>query len=113
MKTKLCDFSTLLQKHKMKCLYKGIELLVFEYLGKAYAMKDKCPHQGTSLQTSLYQDGVIKCKEHGLEIDVTTGCVKNHQKADFLRIPLEDREVRTYPLIIEEGIVYVDDDFKN
>ena len=84
--------------------------------GSVYALHDRCPHQGAPLSdgtlegTTLpsepgsYVYGrrreILRCPWHAYEFDVKTGCAL-----------FEDRRmrVRTYPVVVEDGRVLVDD----
>lgn len=76
--------------------------------GKAYAIADKCPHMGFLLSPGKYEGGVVACKEHGIEIDVKTGEVRNTSKADYLKMSEYDRSVKTYRVVVENGNVYIE-----
>ncbi|MCK7492356.1 MAG: Rieske 2Fe-2S domain-containing protein [Comamonadaceae bacterium] len=76
--------------------------------GKPYAIADKCPHMGFPLSGGKYEAGVIRCKEHGLEVDVKTGIVVDSPKVAFLKIAPTDRSVRSYPAFVEDGNVFIE-----
>lgn len=101
-----CDLSTLKSKNKMRFeVNKRWILLVFAD-GLPYAIADKCPHQGYSLMTGKYENGIIACKEHGLQIDVRTGKVVNPLKAAALRMDESEHSIKTYQIIVENDKVY-------
>jgi 3-phenylpropionate/trans-cinnamate dioxygenase ferredoxin subunit len=84
--------------------------------GAVYALNDRCPHQGAPLSdgtlegTTLpsepgeYVYGrkreILRCPWHAYEFDVKTGCSLFGERS---------MQVRTYPVIVEEGRIFVDD----
>ena len=94
----------------------GRPIGVFKVGHKIYAIKNLCPHkraplargtvEGTMLPTPCageYRFGmegqVLKCPWHGWEFDIETGnCL----------VGVSDSRVKTYPVSIREGDVYID-----
>lgn len=108
MRTLVASWNQLVERVKMKTMVAGKPVFVAVAEGKAYAIADKCPHMGFLLSPGKYADGLITCKEHGIEIDVRTGDVHNVQKADFLKMSEYDRSVKTYKVVVENGNVYIE-----
>jgi len=104
----VCDLSTLEAKKKIRLIINNKPVLFLVHNHLPYAIADKCPHQGSSLLTGKYEDGIIACKEHGLQIDVTTGRVTNPLKADALRMDSQDHEIKTYQTFLEDGKVMIE-----
>jgi len=104
----VAEWNVLLEKKKVRFLFENRTILVAACDGLPYAIADKCPHMGYPLFNGRYENGILQCKEHGLEIDVRTGLVHNLAKAAFLKMPETSRSVRTYPAKIENGQVFVD-----
>ncbi len=102
------DWSTLEAKKKMRIQAGNRHVLVSVVEGIVYAIADKCPHMGFPISNGKFENGIIQCKEHGLEIDVRTGQVLDTSKATFLKIDPLDRQLRTYPTKVENGKVYLD-----
>jgi nitrite reductase/ring-hydroxylating ferredoxin subunit len=102
------DWTSLQERGKFRIQIKNRALLVCAIEGMAYTILDKCPHLGFPLSLGKFENGVIQCKEHALEINVKTGTVLNLQKADFLKLSEYDRFVRTFSTKVEDGKVYVD-----
>ena len=72
----------------------GEKLAVYNVDGEFYATESACPHRGASLAEGILCGHVIECGLHGWQFDVRTGeC-----------LTVEDR-IRSYELVIEEGIV--------
>lgn len=101
------NYETLKARTKMRVPYKNRFLLVTMVEDKPYAIADKCPHMGSSLLSGVLEGCTITCKDHGLPISVVTGDVTDSSKADFLKLDEFDRNVRSYPLIVENGKVYI------
>ncbi|MBU0996560.1 MAG: Rieske 2Fe-2S domain-containing protein [Firmicutes bacterium] len=108
MKQFVAEWSALQEKKKMRILWNQKPILLFSYDGAPYAISDKCPHMGASLFPGKYENGIIQCKDHALEISVVTGEVTDHQKADFLKLAAYDRSVRIYKVSLENGKVYLE-----
>jgi nitrite reductase/ring-hydroxylating ferredoxin subunit len=108
MKHKVCSWSELERQGKVRFLVNERPLLVVAHEGQAYAISDKCPHKGMPLSPGQCQNGVIQCKEHGLQIDVKTGAVVMSLKAKFL-VPNPDQQtVKTFKTLIADGDVYIE-----
>lgn len=103
-----CDLSTLKEKKKMRVIINNRPILLVIHHELPYAVADKCPHQGFSLFTGKYENGIIGCKEHGLQIDVTTGNVTNPLKAKALRMEEQDQSIKTYKTVVEDGKVMIE-----
>ena len=108
MRHLVCELTVLQERQKLRVQVENRGILVAIADGVPHAIADKCPHHGSPLSGGRYEGGVIRCKEHGLEVDVRTGAVANPAKADFLRIDPLDREVRTFPVVVVDGKVYVE-----
>jgi len=108
MKKMICPYAELRAKGKLRVIVNERPLLVVAFDGKAYAIADKCPHKGAPLSLGKYDDGVIQCKEHGLQVNVTTGQVVMGLKAKLLVPQKDSQSVRTYAATVEDGNVYVE-----
>ncbi|PKK97705.1 MAG: hypothetical protein CVV57_10940 [Tenericutes bacterium HGW-Tenericutes-2] len=101
-----CDLSTLQSKNKVRLMINNRPVLLVISDGLPFAIADKCPHQGYSLFTGKYDNGIIACKEHGLQIDVRTGKIVNPLKAAALRMDESEHTIKTYELFVENDKVY-------
>lgn len=99
--------STLKQKRKMRVTINNNPILLTYTKNGVFAVRDKCPHMGSSLASGTLKDGVITCKDHGLPISVETGEVTSKTKAEFLKLDEYSLSVRTYKTIIKENQVYI------
>jgi 3-phenylpropionate/trans-cinnamate dioxygenase ferredoxin subunit len=77
---------------------KDKKILVFLAEGHFYAMEDRCPHQGLSLQEGEVNEKVVTCPHHGARFCLKTG--------EPLGPPAFEK-VMCYPTKIENGKVYV------
>jgi len=102
------EWNTLIEKKKAKVQIGNKSILVAAIDNFVYAIQDKCPHLGFPLSLGKFENGIIQCKEHALEIDVRNGQVLDTPKADFLKLSDLDRHVRTFPTKIENGKVFID-----
>ncbi len=92
----------------MRVLINERPILVVAHEGEAYAINDKCPHKGMPLSPGIYENGVIRCKEHGLQVDVKTGQVVPSPKAKFL-VPNPDQQtIKTFKTLIADGDVFIE-----
>jgi nitrite reductase (NADH) small subunit len=111
----------------------GTPIGVFNVHGEYYALRSSCPHQGaplcqgkvtgTTLASKPFELGygregeIIKCPWHGWEFDITSGeSVFNPHKVKVRTYEVtvetteseeEDPSIETYPVTVEEGIVFV------
>jgi 3-phenylpropionate/trans-cinnamate dioxygenase ferredoxin subunit len=69
--------------------------------GTLYAIDNVCTHDGGTLGEGRLRDGRVLCPRHGASFDARTGRV--------LALPAV-RSVRSYPVTIDEGGVYIDCD---
>ena len=104
----LTDLDTLKARGKMRIAYNNRFILLAWIDEKAYAIQDKCPHMGASLHPGRIDGEVVFCKDHNLGISLKTGEVVNQSQADHLRLDEYNRSVRTFPVIIKDGKVFLD-----
>jgi len=81
-----------------RLLVGGKRLLLCNADGTLYCVDEMCSHEDYSLYLGCIKDGKIKCSLHGSYFDLKTG-----------RPTCEpaDAPIRTYPLKIESGQVWV------
>lgn len=72
---------------------------IFHLANKLHAIADGCPHAGTSLCGGELEGDVITCPAHGSQFRVTDG--------ERLRGPA-DSELRTFPISVEAGEVFLE-----
>ena len=76
----------------------GEKIAVCNVNGSFYAIKDVCTHDGAPLDQGVLEGSVITCPRHGAKFDVITG--------EAVQMPAVI-PVKTYPLEIEDDIVYL------
>jgi 3-phenylpropionate/trans-cinnamate dioxygenase ferredoxin subunit len=76
----------------------GKRLLLCNAAGTLYCVDEMCSHEDYSLYLGCIKEGKIKCSLHGSYFDLATG-----QPA----CEPADTPIRTYPLKIEAGQVWV------
>ena len=77
----------------------GREIAVYNLKGKFFATDNICTHERACLSEGFVIDDVIECPLHQGRFHIPTG----EPKGAPVHIKL-----RTYPVKVEEGIVYVD-----
>jgi nitrite reductase (NADH) small subunit len=66
--------------------------------GRCYAVEDRCPHRGARLSNgAVYDVDKVACADHGWTICLADGQV----------LPPDQGCVRTYPVKVEDGLIYV------
>lgn len=101
------ELSSLMQRKKVRVLINNKPILIAYTEKGIYAIRDKCPHMGSTLSNGVFKDGIITCKDHGLPISVETGEVTDINKAEFLNLDEYNRSVSKYKTIIRDGSVYI------
>ena len=65
---------------------------------RLFAIEDRCPHRGARLSSGVVYDGdKVACLDHGWGIRLTDGGVESPERGC----------VRTFPVEVEEGRVFV------
>ncbi|MBE0700279.1 MAG: Rieske 2Fe-2S domain-containing protein, partial [Acholeplasmataceae bacterium] len=70
------DYHELKKSFKKRVEIEKIPILLICLEDNVYAIHDKCPHLGASLDKGDYKDGAVRCKAHGATIDVKTGEIR-------------------------------------
>lgn len=104
----LVDLETLKSRKKMRVQYNNRYILLAWIDDQVFAIQDKCPHMGASLLPGRIEGEAIFCKDHNLGISLRSGEVVNESQADFLRLEQFSRSVKTFPVFIQDGKVYLD-----
>lgn len=76
-----------------------VPVAVFNADGELFAIDDTCTHQDASLSEGWLEDCLIECPLHAASFDLRTGKPI---------APPAKRPVRTYPTLVQDGVVYVD-----
>ncbi|HEX6341302.1 bifunctional 3-phenylpropionate/cinnamic acid dioxygenase ferredoxin subunit [Umezawaea sp.] len=75
-----------------------VPIAVFNAEGELYAVDDTCTHQDASLADGWLEDCRVECPLHASSFDLRTGLPSG---------PPAKRPVRTYPVVVLDGVVYV------
>jgi 3-phenylpropionate/trans-cinnamate dioxygenase ferredoxin subunit len=76
-----------------------VPVAVFNANGELYAVDDTCTHQEASLSQGWLEDCLVECPLHAASFDLRTGKPTG---------PPAKRPVRTYPVVVDDGDVFVD-----
>lgn len=94
---RICKLTDLKEEIGKRFIVDDIEIAVFLYKGKVYAIDNICPHQKSPLLFDGYiEDGYVICPAHGWEFNLENGKRKNNLNG-----------VRTYETKIINDEVYV------
>jgi nitrite reductase (NADH) small subunit len=77
----------------------GREFAVFRLSEPAgvYVLDNSCPHASGNLSAGLVKDGIVRCPWHGWRFHVCNGRSAQGSVA----------RVKTYPILIREGDIYI------
>lgn len=75
------------------------KLAVFNVDGEFYATADECTHDESSLADGYIDSGEVECAWHFAKFCIRTGRVLS---------PPATRDIATFAVTVEDGIVYVD-----
>jgi 3-phenylpropionate/trans-cinnamate dioxygenase ferredoxin component len=76
-----------------------VPVAVFNADGELFAIDDTCTHQDASLSEGWLEDCLVECPLHEACFDLRTGKPTG---------PPAKRPVRTYGVVVRDGVVYVD-----
>ena len=76
----------------------GRRLALFGVEGEVVCVDERCPHAGGRLSRGQLCDSVVRCPRHGWRFDVVDGRCLSDPRYDL----------RRYPVVVEEGAVFVD-----
>jgi 3-phenylpropionate/trans-cinnamate dioxygenase ferredoxin subunit len=76
-----------------------VPVAVFNADGELFAIDDTCTHQDASLSEGWLEDCLVECPLHEACFDLRTGKPTG---------PPAKRPVRTYDVVVRDGVVYVD-----
>lgn len=75
-----------------------VPIAIFNVDGVLFAIDDTCTHQDASLSEGWLEGCLIECPLHSSSFDLRTGKPT---------APPAKRPVRTYHLVVEDGVVYL------
>lgn len=76
-------------------------IAVFNIDGAFYAIEDVCTHDGGELAGGAVEGFEVECPRHGARFDLRTGAAL---------CPPAYEPTRTFPVKVEDGVVYTRDD---
>lgn len=76
----------------------GVPILLVHHEGQVRAVNNRCPHMGFPLKEGTVEDGILTCEWHHARFELSCGDTFD---------PWAD-DVETYPVVIEDDVVYVD-----
>jgi NAD(P)H-dependent nitrite reductase small subunit len=74
----------------------GLELALFRWNDKVYAIEDLCPHLGFPLSEGIAQDGEVICSWHGWRVRLDDGACRR-----------ERERAKVYPCEVREEDIFV------
>ncbi len=94
---KACTVSVIEESRAKLVEIKGESIAIYKSEGKLYAVSNYCSHQGGPLSEGKVVDGCITCPWHGFQYQPEDGCSP----------PPFEEKIKTYPLKIKDGVIYV------
>ena len=95
---RVCDLTDLPPGEATRVLA-HVPVAVFNADGELFAIDDSCTHQDASLSEGWLEGCLVECPVHSAFYDLRTGQPTG---------PPAKRPVRTYPVVVEDGVVFVD-----
>lgn len=86
-------------------------LILANWSGTIYALEGLCPHQKNPLEGATLWDNLLDCPFHHFQYDVRTGenyYPKNVYPRDYPRLQEQLNPLKTYPVQVRDGAVWVD-----
>lgn len=94
---KVCRVEDLPELTAKVIMVEGAPVAVFHAGGRFFAWDNRCPHRGASLADGYLGNQTIQCKFHLWEFDIEKACAVANEKIT----------IKTYPLVIENGIIFI------
>ncbi len=85
-------------RNTYKFVFRRKEIALFRLDDGIYATENICSHEHSELCEGMIVGTDVYCPKHGSRFDIKTGAVKD--------LPAT-RPIKTYPVKVEDGIVYV------
>ena len=89
------------------------EILLARAGDRIYATQNRCQHLGGNLSNGMLNGTVVTCPRHGSQYDVRDGRVLRWTNWPplvlfFAKLVKPPRPLKTYPVTVEAGQVYID-----
>ncbi len=98
------DESALADAEVIGVVCEGKRIALFKLEDGIYAMDDVCSHEYSLLSQGEVWNGEVSCAKHGSRFNIRTGAVRGFPAT----LP-----VKTYPVRVENGAIYVNLDGPN
>ena len=116
MLTKAAEVSAILPGGTLAVALGGRELVLCNFEGSFYAVERACGHAHARLERGALTGWILTCPLHYAQFDIRSGEALSGPvpKAPASRHPdpadpaLATRSLRTYPVSVRDGFVYVD-----
>ena len=93
------------ERTKLRVVVEGEPVLLLWHDHQVFAISDRCPHLGVSLEKGTLVDGILTCKSHRAQIDITTGAIL--EKAKILGLKMPTKQAKVYGVEIVGGDVFI------
>lgn len=78
--------------HQVKAA--GLQIALFRWEDRVYALEDLCPHLGFPLSEGIVQFGEVICSWHGWHVNLENGsCRREQAKSKVFPCEVRDNEV--------------------
>lgn len=87
-----CELEALQTSLKLRVILDQEAILVLYQDGQVFAIKDRCPHLGVSLEKGQYDPigGTVTCRGHGAKINIKTGAIEEKAHLAFFKLPTKN-----------------------
>lgn len=103
----IVSLDELKSKTKMRVMVDKTPVLLLFFMDKVYAIADKCPHLGISLQQGSFdsKSGKVTCRGHGAIIDIRTGDILERAYLAMFKLPT--KKAKTFEVKVENNQVFI------
>ncbi len=91
----------------------GKVVILVHWAGCIYALEGICPHRNRPLEGASVWEYLLDCPWHHFQFDVRTGenvYPRNVYPRDMPELEEQIRALRTYPVVLRSGEIWVDPD---
>lgn len=74
-----------------------LQIALFNYRGKYFALQNYCPHQNADLADGYIRDGQLYCPMHHWAFDLFNGAYAFNPEL----------KIKTYPVLVEQESIYI------
>jgi nitrite reductase/ring-hydroxylating ferredoxin subunit len=72
----------------------GLQIALFRWQDRVYAIEDLCPHLGFPLSEGVVQSGEVICSWHGWHVRLEDGsCRREKERAKVFACEVRDQEI--------------------